>query len=66
MARFESVGVIKNKADFSEEKLRMFTDAIAQMRDRKNWTRGELITLFNEMIPNFCHKETGKFLDGRM
>lgn len=26
----------------------------------------ELIDLFNEMIPNFNHKETGKFLDGRI
>ena len=24
------------------------------------------IDLFNYMIPNFNHKETGKFLDGRM
>ena len=25
-----------------------------------------LIDLFNEMIPNFSHKEMGKFLDGRI
>ena len=25
----------------------------------------ELIDLFNKMISNFNHKETGKFLDGR-
>jgi len=30
------------------------------------WTRTDLIDLFNQMIPEFNHKETGKFLDGRM
>ena len=25
-----------------------------------------LIDLFNDIIPNFDHKETGKFLDSRM
>lgn len=36
------------------------------LRTKGEWARGELIDLFNEMIPNFNHKETGKFLDGRM
>ena len=30
------------------------------------WTRGEMIDLFNRMIPEFNHRETGKFLDARM
>ena len=25
-----------------------------------------LVDLFNKMIPDFKHKETGKYLDGRM
>jgi hypothetical protein len=28
--------------------------------------RRELVELFNETIPEFQQKETGKFLDGRM
>jgi len=28
--------------------------------------RTDLIDLFNQMIPEFNHKETGKFLDGRI
>ena len=66
MNRFVSLGVIKNDADYDEAKLRMFRGAIAEMRQAGTWTRGQLIDLFNEMIPNFSHKETGKFLDGRM
>ena len=66
MGRFESVGIIKNDVIYDEEKLQMFTSAIAEMRQRGSWTRAELIALFNKMIPEFNHKETGKFLDGRM
>ena len=41
---------------------------IFEKKDKQEgeWNRGELIDLFNYMIPNFNHKETGKFLDGRM
>ncbi|WP_026664617.1 UDP-N-acetylglucosamine 4,6-dehydratase [Butyrivibrio sp. FC2001] len=66
MDRFESIGIIKNQPGFDGAKLDMFSDAIAKMRSRGSWDRSELIDLFNEMIPNFNHKETGKFLDGRM
>lgn len=66
MGRFESVGIIKNDVNYNEEKLQMFTGAITKMRRAGTWTRGQLITLFNRMIPEFNHKETGKFLDGRM
>ena len=30
------------------------------------WNKSELVALFNEMIPDFKHKETGKYLDNRM
>ena len=66
MDRFESLGIIKNGPVFEQEKLDMFVARIKAMRAKGAWTRAELIDLFNEMIPNFNHKETGKFLDGRM
>lgn len=66
MERFDSVGVIKNTASFDHEKLNQFNFAINEMCSRGRWERTELIDLFNYMIPEFNHKETGKFLDGRM
>ncbi len=66
MNRFESLGIIKNKVDYDEEKLNKFTSTIQNLRTKGEWDRTTLIDLFNEMIPNFNHKETGKFLDGRM
>ena len=66
MERFESIGIIKNDIVYDNDKLEAFEKRIDEMRTRGSWTRTEIIDLFNEMIPNFNHKETGKFLDGRM
>ena len=64
--RFENLGVIKNDAMFDNEKLEHFTDTIAKLREQGEWEKVYLVKLFNYMIPNFNHKETGKYLDQRM
>jgi FlaA1/EpsC-like NDP-sugar epimerase len=66
MDRFGAIGIIKNEALYNEEKLNLFIDTIKNMRTRGKWTRSELIDLFNRILPGFNHKETGKFLDGKM
>ncbi len=66
LGRFAALGVIKNEPAYDEERLARFTEAVAAFRARGFWSRRELIDLFNYMIPEFDHKETGKFLDGRM
>ncbi|MBD3808214.1 MAG: UDP-N-acetylglucosamine 4,6-dehydratase [Epsilonproteobacteria bacterium] len=66
MDRFENLGVIKNEPIFDEAKLEMFTTQINEMKDKKEWTKEQILELFFEMIPDFGHKETGKYLDGRM
>jgi hypothetical protein len=66
MARFESIGVIKNEPEFDAAKLEHFTRTIAAIRARPVWDKPEIVDLFNSMIPDFAHMETGKYLDGRM
>ena len=66
MARFESVGVIKNTPDFDAALLQYFTNTISNIKAKPSWSKGELVDLFNGMIPDFSHKETGKYLDARM
>ena len=66
LERFKAMGVIKNEAVYDEYKIKYFMDTIHTMRKKGEWTRVDLIALFNEMIPEFKHKETGKFLDDRM
>jgi FlaA1/EpsC-like NDP-sugar epimerase len=66
MDRFESIGVIKNDVDYDGALLNGFEKTINSFRKRGYWSRGEIIDLFNDMIPDFNHKETGKFLDAKM
>jgi FlaA1/EpsC-like NDP-sugar epimerase len=65
MNRFGSIGIIKNEALYDDEKSSVFADTIQLMRTG-TWTRPELIELFNRILPDFNHKETGKFLDKKM
>jgi FlaA1/EpsC-like NDP-sugar epimerase len=66
MDSFQTIGIIKNEAFFDEQKLGYFIKTIHALRTRGTWTRSDLIKLFNQMIPDFSHKETGKFLDEKM
>ena len=66
MDRFEDIGIIKNEVSFDETKLNRFDEEITKLKNQGRWNRSDLIDLFNWMIPNFNHRETGKFLDGRM
>jgi FlaA1/EpsC-like NDP-sugar epimerase len=66
MNRFQSIGVIKNEALYDADKLTTFEREIAAMREAKQWTKSHIVQLFHKMIPGFGHKETGKYLDGKM
>ncbi|ERP97586.1 UDP-N-acetylglucosamine 4,6-dehydratase [Marinobacter sp. ES-1] len=66
MERFENLGIIKNEADFDEQLLAEFEDRIAAMKQDLDWTKQDLVDLFYRMIPDFGHKETGKYLDSKM
>ncbi|MCF6434965.1 UDP-N-acetylglucosamine 4,6-dehydratase [Pseudoalteromonas sp. MMG022] len=66
MARFENLGVIKNEPLYKEELLTLFEEQIAQMKADRVWNKEQIVELFFKMIPDFGHKETGKYLDGKM
>ena len=66
MDRFLNIGIVKNNADCSPEKLDEFEQRILQLRQSDTWTRNSIIEAFNDILPNFNHKETGKFLDNKM
>ncbi len=66
MKKFENLGVIKNEAIFDEEKLNHFEVTIRNLKSNLSWTKEDIVKEFFEMIPDFGHKETGKYLDGKM
>ena len=66
LGRFESIGVIRNSPNFDATALNQFLAEIHLIRTQRTWDKTELVDLFNRTIPEFSHKETGKYLDNRM
>ncbi len=66
MERFENLGIIKNEPLYQPELLSLFEEQIAQMKDQRAWSKEQIVALFFTMIPDFGHKETGKYLDSKM
>ena len=66
MNRFKNVGVIKNKLDFNKDKLDNFIEQIKLMRSKKSWNKNDIVNLYMDLLPDFTHKETGKYLDQKM
>ena len=66
MARFENLGIIKNEAIYDEDKLNYFETIIKNFKSNLSWTKDNIVKEFFKLIPDFGHKETGKYLDGKM
>ena len=64
--RFQTIGVIRTPPDYAKDKLDHFFAEIERIRRKPLWEKSEIVDLFNWMIPEFQHKETGKYLDSRM
>ncbi|MDV2857690.1 UDP-N-acetylglucosamine 4,6-dehydratase [Oceanimonas sp. CAM02] len=66
MERFTNLGVIKNEAGYDPHLLQHFETTIEKLLAQQYWNKDQIVKLFFEMIPDFGHKETGKYLDGKM
>ncbi len=66
MARFNSIGVIRNQPLFDSDKLNRFVRGVDALRAQTTWDKSGIVELFYDMLPEFAHKETGKYLDQRM
>lgn len=66
MARFRDLGVIRNPEKGGEAELRNFRSEIDLLRSRERWSKIELVEMFQTLVPEFTHLETGKYLDDRM
>lgn len=66
MDRFESVGVIKNEPLYDSEKLDYFLLKVEELKVNGRWDKNDIVSLFFELLPEFAHIDTGKYLDGKM
>ena len=66
MKKFQGVGIIKNKLNYDDQKLDDFYNGINTLRESAFWGKKDIINLFYDLLPEFAHKETGKYLDEKM
>ncbi len=64
--RFETMGVIQNPVGYDSQALDRFLSEVHRMRQTGQWTKRDLVELFQSMLPAFDHQDTGKYLDERM
>ena len=63
---FDAIGIIKNAADFDGKVLDNFEAKCRELLCNGVWSKDDLLNLFNMVLSDFGHLETGKYLDQRM
>ena len=58
---FKEVGIVECDTNVDLKKFEFFTEN--QVLSCMNWSKNDLIALFQDILPESPHKETGKFLD---
>ena len=66
MDYFKTIGVIKNEAIFNEKKLNYFEHSYQKLKDDGIWSKEDILCEYKKLLPEFDHKETGKYLDQKM
>ena len=66
MQRLQNIGIVKNDANFDSKKLEIFKNNILNLKSSLAWSKEDVLREVFELIPNFMHKETGKYLDEKM
>ena len=66
MTRFSEIGIINAEPIFDENLLNSFEEQIKKLKNSGKWSKQDIMDSFLSIIPNFDHKETGKYLDQRM
>ena len=66
MSRFDGVGAIKNQPIYDSQKLDDFSSGVQALREKGSWDKQAILDLFFDLLPEFAHKETGRYLDQRM
>jgi FlaA1/EpsC-like NDP-sugar epimerase len=64
--RFEEIGIIKKSPFNDNYSLSRFIDIIENLRYSGSWAREDILEPLKELLPEFRHMETSRFLDSRM
>lgn len=64
--RYSEIAVVSNPTIAETSNLNTFETRIEELCSKGSWSKSDIITLFKQVLPDFSHKETGKYLDGKM
>ena len=59
--RFQDIGVVGNTHYNESMVLREFLSSIQEIREAGHWSKADIVGLFNEVLPDFIHNDTGKY-----
>ena len=63
---YDSIGVITNSQKSNHKKLESVINQLNELFTKNEYSKEDIISLMNNLIPNFKHIETGKSLDQKM
>lgn len=66
MTTYHDIGVVKNQRPENSEAIQRFIFDLKKRRDAMNLDKSELVSLLQQLMPEFEHEEKGKNLDQRM
>ena len=66
LGKFKNIGIIESQPLFDSLLLDEFTNFIDERKRSLAWEKGEILSFFKKIIPEFRHFEKGKNLDGKM
>ena len=66
MERYREIGVVQWSVPPAHIDIDQFLATIRKLRERGIWTKTEILKPLYNLLPEFRHLETGKYLDARM
>ena len=64
--RFKNISVIKNSCFQDNYSIEKFIGGVEILKSNKNWSKAEIISLFQSIIKDFNYEDKGKYLDSKM
>ncbi len=64
--RFRGIGVILSRPESDSEALAAFLRSVQRLRESGTWTKQDLVELCRAVADGLKHRETNRYLDGRM
>ncbi len=66
LTTFSDIGVVKSDLTVSQQQLNNFTKTINELKEQGVWHKRDIIEQVQHLLPEFLHKDTGLYLDGKM